>query len=407
MKSSHALMVGIILAILVIGCGGPSSKKNPSTNITPTSTTPTVELGVDSEFISPQWSGEHAVSTKTYYFKDLSREEHHTDDPDDKRELVMRLIYPTSAELNDNSDKLNIFIENTWDSISKEADDKRYQLRRSNYENSTWNVQIDAPLLTSDAPLPVLFFSHGFTRIPEENIFIASEFASRGYVVVLINHSYDSTFAEMPDGRIFNYIGPPGGLSGNLYVTDEDAIKLNKLQPVWAEDQLYVTEQLTVFNSEPNNFLYQKLDVERILAAGYSFGGGTSFLSSWLNDKVIAAVDLDGGVYTYLDKTIDTPFMLVQTNIEWSLDIFDHVDADGYQVFFSQPINHGTFSDNTLFWQWDYKSWTSYKLENAESIQRNTVKLADEFFMKYYQDEPAPMLDSGVDLPEWMIITNY
>ena len=404
MKHCKFLIVVVTLSSFLLGCGGDKKKNKPTFYQNPISSE--IEYGTDSLFISPEWSGKHAVGTKTYYFKDTLRKELHTDDPDDHRELMVRLVYPTSSELDDSSEKLTVFIEKTWDVISSATDNKRYKLRRSNYENSVWNVEVDAPLLTSKSPLPVVFFSHGFSSIPEENIFIASEFASRGYVVVLINHSYDSTFSEMPDGRIFDFIGAPG-LSGNLYVTAEDAIKLSKLQPVWAEDQVYVMEQLTAFNSTSDDFLYQKIDVERIMVAGYSFGGGTSFLTSSIDSRVIAAVDLDGGVFTYRDKTINTPFMLVQTKIEWDLDIFDHVNADGYQIFYREPIHHGAFSDVTLFWQWDYANWQLFELENAELIQRQTVKLADEFFMKYYQEQYSLMLDAGQDIPEWMTISNY
>jgi dienelactone hydrolase len=401
MTKYNSFIFTLIISSILLGCGGSDGS---TVNNVPQ--LPTIQYGIDSPFVSPQWSGDHAVGTKTYYFEDVSREELHTDDPNDRREFVMRLLYPTSSQLNDDSNKLNVLIGKTWDKISKETDDKRYQLRRSNYENSFWNVEVDAPILESEVPLPVVFFSHGFSRIPEENIFIASEFASRGYVVVLINHSYDSTYAEMPDGRVFDFIGAPG-LSGNLYVTDEDAKELSKLQPVWAKDQVYVMDQLQDYNSEFDNFLYQKIDVERIMVAGYSFGGGTSFLTSSMDDRVIAAVDLDGGVFTYDDKSIDTPFMLMQTDHEWSLDIFDHVYADGYQVFLRQPIHHGAFADNILFWQWDYASWQLFEHKNAESIQRTVVKLVDEFLMKYYRGEYSQMLDEKLDTPEWMKITDY
>ena len=64
------------------------------------------------------------------------------------------------------------------------------------------NSVTNAPVAEAESAYPVLIFSHGFGGLPELNTIQAEELASQGYVVVALNHTYDSIVNVFPDGRI-------------------------------------------------------------------------------------------------------------------------------------------------------------------------------------------------------------
>lgn len=99
------------MILFTIGCGGSDSAKQKNTS----PIEPKIIMGVNKVFQPPTWSGSYHVATKELYFKDDIREEPHTEDPHDKRELMVRVFYPTDVEYSDN--RLSVFNPNNWERI--------------------------------------------------------------------------------------------------------------------------------------------------------------------------------------------------------------------------------------------------------------------------------------------------
>ncbi|KST68648.1 alpha/beta hydrolase [Mastigocoleus testarum] len=134
----------------------------------------------------PKPSGNYSVGTTSYHFTDTQREEIYTEDSNDKRELMVRVWYPSKKV-----------------SAGKRAS---YVNESSTGENPfgiiATNSIINAPVAQTESGYPVLLFSHGFASLPEFNTINAEELASQGYVVVSMNHTYDSSLSIFPDGRV-------------------------------------------------------------------------------------------------------------------------------------------------------------------------------------------------------------
>jgi len=387
----------ILCVINLISCGSSTEIPDP-----PPPPTQEIIMGVDKQFEPPLWSGKLHVATRELYFKDESREETHTDDPNDKRELLVRLFYPTDVEYSANV--FPVFNPNNWDRIGAVAEEQ-YQLRKTNYLDAYWRVEMDAPLSTNIGIMPLVLFSHGNGRIPEEYIFAAAELASRGYMVASINHSYDSHYAEMPDGREFSYVGH--GVDDLPGYSDFDREKLTEGLLLWSEDQIYILNQLSLLNNDSSSFLFSNLDTQRVMSLGHSFGGATTYLSAWRDDRIIASVDMDGGIWNSYDMFIDSPFMFIQAAQTYDLEIFNNVSADSYHVYLETPIHHGSFFDIALFWGWDFPDESQIELSASREILLTIVDLTDQFFMKYYQGNRSSMLDDGEQVPTWMTVTAY
>jgi alpha-beta hydrolase superfamily lysophospholipase len=67
------------------------------------------------------------------------------------------------------------------------------------------NSYLDAEPVKDDDPYPVVLFSPGNGTNVEFYASIASEIASRGYIVIGINHPHDVAAVELSDGRIAPY----------------------------------------------------------------------------------------------------------------------------------------------------------------------------------------------------------
>ncbi len=61
------------------------------------------------------------------------------------------------------------------------------------------NSCLDAPI--AEGAHPVILFSHGYTGAFTDYTFIFEDLASRGYVVASVDHTYEATAVEFPDGR--------------------------------------------------------------------------------------------------------------------------------------------------------------------------------------------------------------
>jgi hypothetical protein len=93
----------------------------------------------------------------------------------------------------------------------------------------------DASPSVERARWPVLVFSPGWGTPREAYTGLASDLASRGYVVVLLSHPYETPASLLADGRVVDQSPRAGILSANM--ADMSAIR--------TADSSFVLDQLT------------------------------------------------------------------------------------------------------------------------------------------------------------------
>ncbi|MBL8063927.1 MAG: hypothetical protein JNK32_12940 [Anaerolineales bacterium] len=129
----------------------------------------------------------------------------------------------------------------------------------------------DASVASAETAFPVIFFSHGWNGFNAQNSGQALELASRGYVVVGLQHTYGAVTTVFLDGTV---------APNNINALPRDAndpnyeITARILVDQWAGDMSFVADQLTAWNEASDNLFYQKLDLTRLGAYGHSTGGG-------------------------------------------------------------------------------------------------------------------------------------
>lgn len=256
----------------------------------------------------PAPTGPHRVGTTSLHLVDGSRSDPLAPTPR-KRELVVRLWYPAAKNRQPTAAYLPPGVATAY----------------TNYLREHTGTDLPADLLSfpthsgQDAPAapgphrPVLLFSHGFGVSAALNTGLHEELASRGYVVVGIDHTFDAGAVEFPDGRV---------------EAQKPDIRIDDLlRQVRAADVRSVLDRLTLLAAGHNpdaehrrlpRGLGRALDLTRVAAYGHSLGGPTVIGVMNQDRRVDAGAALDGTLRGPV--TFDRPFLMMGNQHERRAD---------------------------------------------------------------------------------------
>ena len=380
----------------------------------------------------PKPSGGYPVGTTSYYLTDSKREEIYTEEPDDHRELMVRVWYPSKQVLKvKHAPYFNqsLAVEDSLGAIAT-------------------NSIVNAPVARTQSNYPVLLFSHGFASLPEFNTINAEELASQGYVVVTINHTYESSFSVFPDGRVittsqfFNSVIKEQleSLNKNLNKNSKENLYNSETLEIFkqsvevrAKDAQFVLDKLEEINGKnPSGLLTGKLDLDRVGMFGHSLGGATAAQTLLQDKRFKAGIDLDGGLFINgINKSLSQPFMFMnsellgtgntsnsdfQEAIELQKTFFQHLQSDTYKVIIN-GTGHFYFNDLPFilpelknaklplpFTQ--FENWVAADNSNPINPDR-AIKIINDytvaFFNKYLNHEKSSLLKikpSSLTYPE-------
>ncbi|MBD2771381.1 alpha/beta hydrolase family protein [Iningainema tapete] len=269
----------------------------------------------------PKPTGAYFVGTTSLYFVDSQREEIYTEDKSDRRELTAKVWYP-SVEVPGavNEPYLSEDLISGLLSRSEDPPQDLVNFIRSVPTNSVAN----APVATAESEYPVLIFSPGRTTFPEYSTFLAEELASQGFVVVGINHTYDSEVNVFPDGRvvpgtrIFDEARREGGIDSEFLQL------LGQSVTIKAEDARFVLNELEKFDAgnDPTGLFHGKLDLDRVGIYGVSSGGAAAAKALSIDPRFKAGINLDGSLYgDVANASLSQPYMAF-INESFSTEIF-------------------------------------------------------------------------------------
>ncbi len=149
---------------------------------------------------------------------------------------------------------------------------------------------IDAPIAETKIPYPMILFSHGWNGFNAQNTGQMIQLASRGYVVVAVNHTYGAVATVFPDGRIA--YNNPSALPDGAPDADYE-IAARKLVQQWAGDLGYTLDQLSIRNNDKSDSYNSKLDFDRIGVYGHSTGGGAAIQFCGIDPRCKALLGMD------------------------------------------------------------------------------------------------------------------
>lgn len=374
----------------------------------------------------PKPTGEYAVGTTNYSFIDLEREEIYTEDPNDKREITAKVWYPSEAISEaEPAPYINEAYSNAIATAQGIPPEDFAQILESIETNSI----ADAPVAKAESEYPVLVFSHGFGDLPELNAIKAEELASQGYVVVGINHTYDSAVNVLADGRII----PPSPTFTEVEDESEISQLLGEAVNIRATDAQFVLDELETIDAgnDPTGLLSGKLDLDRTGIFGYSLGGATAVKVLAEDRRFQAGINLDGGLFgDTANASLTQPF-LFQNNEAFgtgdsdaNLNQFnqlqqsfvENLQNDGYEITIA-GTEHNSFNDVSFLSSFFVNSGvelgdlTEVVAPNSDSENFEPIEpqLATEiinsystaFFDRYLNGEESPLLaDDSSPYPE-------
>lgn len=169
-----------------------------------------------------------------------------------------------------------------------------------------------APLDRRAGARPVLLYSPGSHTDRTIDTALVQDLASRGYIVVTIDHTHDASEVEFPGGRLELGALPP----------DSEAVNTQAVA-VREADTRFVLDQLTAIDHGANpdaehaplpRGIAGSIDLSRVGMFGWSIGGATAAATMLEDQRIKAGADMDGTFYGPVTTTgLDRPFLLLSS----------------------------------------------------------------------------------------------
>lgn len=326
-------------------------------------------------FKLPQPTGSYPVASQWIYLVDSTREEIITANPRDKRELMVKIWYPTNSQA---GLKDSYLLKSERAGIARKYGFPDWTL--SYFSKIKTNVIINNDIASGS--FPVLVFSHGYESPATNYYSFLAEIASRGYIIVNINHTYESTSSEFPDGRV-TYNKDSFSIATNLnpkmielawHSTErfnkakDDSERLQIVKELvhqysgsdivrrWAKDISFVIDQLELMNRTTGNLLYGKMNLSQLGAFGHSLGGAAAGQALIYDKRLLAATNWDGAQFgDVVDTVFQKPFMtlnhsgFLKAGFEINPQVYHRKSRSWFHNVIIEGTGHSNYSD-TPYW---------------------------------------------------------
>ncbi len=260
-------------------------------------------------FYFPKPTGKYAVGMRQFHWIDTARQETRTHDPaHPHRELMVKAWYP--AEIPDGSVPLAPYAPALMD-FDRQANTNLTVLLAGLHRPIYAYYSQDASVAHSDEPFPIIIFSHGFGTLDDHYTAYCTELASHGYTVLSINHTYDCTFVDFPDGR---RVLESSDLE-NMLLWDRDVWMHNNIEN-WVADARFILAMIEREVLTSTSPFYGKLDLAHVGMFGHSFGGSTAVQCCRRDARFTAGCSLDGQLLgADFAKPFAKPFMFMRQKL--------------------------------------------------------------------------------------------
>lgn len=303
----------------------------------------------------PAPDGPYAVGTEIYRWTDTARDEPHTADTADHRSVIAQVWYPTSLRSASSGNARVPYIDGTDRLPAEVSGVPSFLLRR--YHQIDSHAEASAPLGRGARAWPVVIFSPGYGAARAMNTGLATQLVSRGFVVVVLDHPFESGVTQLPDGSVVGTqeIFPRGPNDRRGYMEEQQRVRTADIR--FVIDQLARPDALS--ETLRGGVTSGVIDVSKVAVIGHSFGGAVSAMVMSEDARVVAAVNIDGTPYGDLpDRILTRPFLLLQSDLDEAPhgEIFHtgngklltNMTAPGYRYELKRA-NHYSFSDALFY----------------------------------------------------------
>jgi predicted dienelactone hydrolase len=284
----------------------------------------------------------------------------------------------------------------------------------------------NAPVAKKINGFPVLIFSPGLGSPTYAYTSQLEDFASHGYFVAAIEHTYDTPAVIFPDGRIVPFANDLWSRNPEPSTPGAEGEALHrKRTELWAEDIVFVSSRLASLNGDRHSLFHRRVDLNRVGAFGHSSGGRAAARACQLDHRIKACLSEDGNWFWepfWLDssgKSMVQPFMMLDHRdadppdsmmVAHGIDpvayrkkrsdrqsearskIYGTIKGGSYEVTIATPgVSHGSFTDLLFLRSAAALKDTSVDLR-VLSLERMYVRA---FFDKYLNRESTTLLETN------------
>ncbi|MGE7997760.1 alpha/beta hydrolase family protein [Lysinibacillus sp. NPDC093190] len=302
----------------------------------------------------PEPTGEYSVGTQAFHLIDKNRKEFVVPNHQVNRELMIQVYYPAEKGTGQPSP----YFEQIEALTQQLATTQGFPYIATTHLGLTETHSYeDATPIKSKEKFPLLLFAHGMSLYSRQNTFQLEELASHGYVVVALNFTGDAATTVFPDGDRVDFTPIE-----NTITFLSDRIKL------WEQDTSFVLDEVIKGDFDKNfKAIAALIDDDNIGMLGHSFGGATSAQMLVKDDRIKAAIDMDGGLYGDAMPTNgpEKPFMLLnaEASINFMKEAYSQQPGNRDELFVESYLrnktiekpgvytaiipktNHGSFTD--------------------------------------------------------------
>src|ERR1700761_537078 len=355
----------------------------------------------------PSPSGSFGVGRIAYEWVDVSRFESHASDPQTHRDLMVYLWYPSPrkdvamrGEYLPGAQQMNATPE--VQSAMKGDFETLWPLVVSG--SITSHAIRNAPIARTQAPFPVVIFSHGNGGTSFGYTSLIENLVSHGYVVAAVEHTYTATAVVFPGGRIVSAYREPAAnrspAEAFQQMMEGAVLQIN----TGAADLIFVMNKLSQLNNQTeSNFpLSGRLDLNHVAAMGHSSGGGNAALACEVSGRFKACLSLEGQMPPIAafptnpdGKFFAQPVLLLEVDHSGQRRGFDDAQNAEYQkkkkeqlekcpvgsydvVLKSEGLMHGSFSDFPLLMASGHAKETGLTLDNLRLIESYILAFLDK-----------------------------
>jgi predicted dienelactone hydrolase len=351
-------------------------------------------------FRLPEPTGPYPIGTQILHLvNDHPLDPSSSAGPDGKRELMIQVWYPAALS---NAPRA------PYRKLLETTPLSSYQAVLPTH--ARWN----APFALSNGAFPLLLLNPAWNGRRTYYMYLVEDLVSQGYVVVGIDHTGNSGPTAFPDGHVLQPLKDPRLDFSIRSYAELNAFGAQQLE-IQVDDDRFVLDQLQQLNQAPSNWLYRRLDMDRVGALGHSFGGAVSAEVCLEDPRFKSALDMDGSFWGPVQQAgLAKPLMMIEeeygqyTPAELQLNhtllmnhLFDLSDmammqkSNGYQIVL-HGSTHSSFTDRSLFSPVRQYSEGGTIPANREYMMIRQYTLA--FFNKTLRGENSTLLD-GADRP--------
>jgi predicted dienelactone hydrolase len=329
----------------------------------------------------PTPRGPYAVGSQIFRWVDSSRAEGVTNEPDDARNVIVQAWYPASGASSQPHRPLHLPYIDGLGRLPQFVSALPSVVMR-------YYGAIDPHAERDVAPhagrWPVVVFSPGYGAARAFYSGLVADLASRGFVVLAVDHPYEAALTELANGQLVTTTErfDPKERDRTQYMARQLTVR--------AADVRFVLDQATA--SHALGILGSHLDTARMAVVGHSFGGATAALAAADDARVKAGANLDGTLYGSVpERTLERPFLLIESDHEGTKHspryregnerLLSKSRAAAYR-FEIHHANHYSFTETPFLFAWPTRtvlSWWLGGARNAADVQQATTDIVSAF----------------------------